>query len=131
RVERSEESVFDVHLAAGEQPHPARFAGVGVAHQRHALDLLPALAPGLLGALRLLQLGAQCADAAAQFLFLQLGAGVTLAAAATTTSLLRQETLLITDARRFVLEARQLDFDLGDPRARATLEHAQDHLRSI
>ena len=131
-VERGEELVGDQHFAAGQCAHQRRFAGVGVADERHAGQALAALPPRALGlALDVhggdfkLQFGDPVADLAP----VHLGVRFTGTTAAETASLppLRPGQLgRLAQTRRHVAEAGDLDLRTRGARARVAVKNFED-----
>ena len=127
RVERGEELVLDVDVAAREGAHQGRFPGVRVADQRHAARVSAVRAANALHGLDGGELFLELGDAISNLATVELEGRFTGAAAVL--ALLAGGGLA--QARRGVGEARDLDLQAGLAALRVTMEDVDDDAGAI
>src|SRR5690606_38773681 len=130
-VERREELVGHVGLAAGQRAHPARLARVGVPDQRDGRDLGAARAPHARLPGDRLQLFPQLRDAIADAPAIELEPALSGALPADAAALPIRASAALAQARHLVDQARDLHLQLRLAGPSVPLEDRQDHARAI
>ena len=130
-VERGEELVGDQHVAAGQRAHQRRLAGVGVADERdRRLRGAPAAARGGV-LLDRRELAAQLGDAVAHLAPVELERRLAGALAADAAALAVLAAAALAQARRQVVEARDLHLQPRLAAAGVALEDREDDRRAV
>src|SRR5664280_234675 len=132
RVERREEAVLGELLRGGEAVEERRFPRVRVADERNRRDPLEPFPPHIALRLDRLELFLEPRDARPHAPTVQLDLPLARAAPErAAAALLGQSVGGPREARKLVLEPRELDLRHGFPRARAGREDAQDDARAV